>query len=210
MLINERELVNYIEVNIIPQYHFFDLAHNEEHVKYVINRSVSIADCICANREMSYVIAAYHDLGICASRENHALISADILIKDKNLYKWFEHEQLFIMKEAIEDHSKSLEREPRSIYGKIIYQADVNLDIKVIMSRALKYGITYYPQYTKQQQYERLYEYIKNKYGAQGHYKLWIDIPDERKKLNNLYMQINDKKKLYSLFEEIYKCIMRN
>ncbi len=41
------------------------------------------------------------------------------MYNDINLNKFFSNENLIIMKEAIEDHRASLDREPRSIYGKL-------------------------------------------------------------------------------------------
>ena len=49
--------------------------------------------------------------------KNHEKVSAQIMYNDTNLNNFFNDKNLIIMKEAIEDHRASLNREPRSIYG---------------------------------------------------------------------------------------------
>ena len=44
------------------------------------------------------------------------------------------------MKEAIEDHKASLNREPRSIYGKILSSADRNIDEECYKHTLEKFG----------------------------------------------------------------------
>jgi hypothetical protein len=50
------------------------------------------------------------------------------------------------MKEAVEDHRASASKAPRSIYGKIIAEADRDLDPETIFRRAIQYGIENYPE----------------------------------------------------------------
>lgn len=44
------------------------------------------------------------------------------------------------MKEAVEDHRASSSRQPRSIYGKIVAEADRDIDVHEIFLRAIQYG----------------------------------------------------------------------
>ena len=90
--------------------------------------------------EMAYVIAAYHDTGMVDGRETHHLASGRIVMADKNLRKWFTEEQILTMKEAVEDHRASGKSEPRSIYGKIVADADREIENLQPLRRTIQYG----------------------------------------------------------------------
>ena len=126
------DLKDYIEKNIFPEYSKNEPAHNIDHIKYVINRSLKFASNLeNINYDMVYVIAAYHDIGHYIDAKNHEKVSADMLLEDMNLRKFFTEEEIKIMSEAIYDHRASLEGEPRSIYGKIVSSADRNTLVEV-------------------------------------------------------------------------------
>ena len=114
----------FIETNILPRYTQFDRAHGLPHVTRVINQSVKLAKTIGADINMAYAIAAYHDLGLEGPRAIHHLTSGKIIASDARLKKWFSSEQIKVMKEAVEDHRASASHAPRSIYGKIVAEAD--------------------------------------------------------------------------------------
>ena len=100
---------------------------------------------------MVYVSAAYHDLGMEGPRAIHHITSGKILAADARLKKWFSTEQLRIMKEAVEDHRASSSRVPRSIYGKIVAEADRELDFNIVFSRTVLYGLENYPEKNKEE-----------------------------------------------------------
>ena len=111
-----KELKNYIEEEIFKEYEKNEEGHGINHIKYVINRSLEFSKEIKdINTEMVYVIAAYHDIGHHIDKDNHEKVSAEILIKDNNLKKFFTAEELKIMHDAVEDHRASSKTEPRSI-----------------------------------------------------------------------------------------------
>lgn len=64
-------LRHFIEQHILPQYAAFDKAHREPHVRQVIAQSLQLAAYYPVNVDMVYTIAAYHDLGLSASRATH-------------------------------------------------------------------------------------------------------------------------------------------
>ena len=148
MALIQHELEEYINETILPQYANLDKGHNEKHIQYVINKSLQLAKPYNINMEMVYVTASFHDLGLIKGRDGHAERSADIMTKDAYIAKWFDPSQIKLMKEAIEDHSASLKRSPRNIYGKILYQADRNLEINVIVYRAMAYIKGKFPDIT--------------------------------------------------------------
>ena len=61
-------LITYIETAIIPRYKEFDKAHNLSHVRTVIEESLALARQYPeADERLAYVIAAYHDTGLCSN-----------------------------------------------------------------------------------------------------------------------------------------------
>ena len=109
------DLVRYVEEHILPQYHGFDKAHRLDHAARVIEESLQLAALYKADLSMAYVIAAYHDTGLCKGRELHHLVSGKILAEDACLRQWFTPEQLQVMKEAVEDHRASCDHEPGAV-----------------------------------------------------------------------------------------------
>lgn len=198
------DLQLYISQNILPQYYSFDKAHGMEHIRQVIDKSLSLAEKTGANREMVYVIAAYHDIGMKVSRKNHGYLSARILEADFYLKKWFSDQSCQIMSQAVEDHSTSLEKEPRSLYGKIIYHADKTLDAEDVIKRAFLFGMVYYRTYTLEQQTERVYQYVNEKYGERGQLRLWLNIPEEYTRLQELQKKIKDKNYVCDICRKYY------
>ena len=149
------DLVEFIETKILPQYAQFDSAHNMEHVTRVIRRSLALVKTTGADMNMVYTIAAYHDLGMSGPRAVHHITGGKILAADVRLKKWFSPEQINIMKEAVEDHRASASRAPRSLYGKIIAEADRDIDVEVVIRRTVQYGLSNHPQLDKDGHWKR-------------------------------------------------------
>lgn len=166
--------MNFIEQQILPRYTNFDRAHQLRHANSVINNSLKLAQKVGANEDMAYVIAAYHDLGLEGPRAIHHITSGKILLADRRLKRWFSPEQIKIMKEAVEDHRASASKAPRSIYGKIVAEADRELEPDTIMRRTIEYGIDHYPEKTKDEHFERFNQHLNEKYSAHGYIRLWI------------------------------------
>ena len=143
------DLVEFIETQILPKYAEFDRAHNMEHVTRVIRSSLELVKVTGADINMAYTIAAYHDLGMAGHRADHHLRGGRILERDARLKKWFSPEQIKIMKEAVEDHRASASRAPRSIYGKIVAEADRDIDAQVVIRRTIQFGMANYPELDK-------------------------------------------------------------
>ena len=201
-------LKNYIEDNILPQYINYDKAHQRDHIETVIEESLNLADHFGVDMDMAYAIAAYHDLGISEGRETHHITSAKRLLADKELTKWFSDEQLKIMAEAIEDHRASSKHEPRSIYGKIVAEADRNIDTEIVLRRIIQYGISHFPDLNKEEQYARMLGHLYEKYAEGGYIKLWIPESRNAKKLAELRLIIKDDSKLRSFYNKIYDSII--
>ncbi|MBR5748594.1 MAG: HD domain-containing protein [Prevotella sp.] len=197
------DLVEFIETQILPQYAAFDRAHNMEHVTRVIRRSLDLVKTTGADINMAYAIAAYHDLGMCGHRADHHIRGGKILAADARLRKWFSPEQIKIMKEAVEDHRASASRAPRSIYGKIVAEADRDIDTQIVIRRTIQYGLSNYPELDKEGQWRRFKEHLDNKYSKDGYIRLWISNSPNAQKLNELRNLIAQPDKLREAFDRI-------
>ena len=91
------ELINHIEGEILPRYEAFDKAHDRRHAFMVISNSLRLAQHYDVDMQMVYTIAAYHDLGLEAGREQHHTVSARIVREDKRLKKQEEIPAFFIL-----------------------------------------------------------------------------------------------------------------
>lgn len=198
------DLVEFIETKILPKYAEFDRAHNLEHVTRVIRRSIDLVKTTGADINMVYTVAAYHDLGMSGPRAIHHLTGGKILAADNRLKKWFSPEQIKIMKEAIEDHRASASRAPRSLYGKIIAEADRDIDVDVVIRRTIQYGLSNYPELDKEGHWNRFKEHLDSKYSINGYIRLWLPKSPNEKSLNDLRNLIADPPRLRETFERIF------
>lgn len=199
------EIMEFVERQILPRYNAFGKSHGLRHVNRVIKNSLKLADVTGADIDMVYVIAAYHDLGMEGPRAIHHLTSGKILMADARLKKWFNADQLKVMKEAVEDHRASSSRQPRSIYGKIVAEADRDIDVHEIFLRAIQYGKENEPDKTVEEQWERFAQHMDEKYSNNGYIKLWIPNSPNEKALKELRNIIEDKKLLRKAFDDIWK-----
>ncbi len=198
------DLMEFIETQILPKYAEFDKAHNMEHVTRVIRRSLDLAIRTGADIDMVYTIAAYHDVGMSGPRAVHHITGGKILSQDARLKRWFSTEQLKIMKEAIEDHRASASRAPRSLYGKIVAEADRDIVPKQVFRRTVQYGLSNYPELDKEHQWLRFREHMDQKYSAHGYIRLWIPGSPNEQKLNELRNIIANEAELRKQFERFF------
>ena len=198
------DLVEFIETQILPQYQQFDRAHNMEHVTRVIRSSLQLAQQTGADIDMAYAIAAYHDLGLTGPRAVHHITSGKILMADARLKRWFSPEQLRMMKEAVEDHRASASRVPRSIYRKIVAEADRDLEPSTVIRRTIQFGLTNYAQLDREGHWERLLQHLDEKYSTHGYIHLWISGSQNERWLNELRQLIEHPDDLRPIFEKIF------
>ena len=199
------DIASYIESEIIPRYDHFDAAHQRDHVLMVIQQSLDISKNLDVDLNMVYVIAAYHDTGLCGGRERHHEVSAQIIQADENLRKWFTEEQIQTMADAAEDHRASAKHEPRTIYGRIVAEADRFIDPETIVRRTIQYGLDHYPELSKEQQYDRMMQHLHEKYGRNGYLKLWFPESPNAARLEKLRQIIDEKTEINKIFEIFFK-----
>lgn len=198
------DLVEFIETQILPRYAAFDPAHNMEHVTRVIRSSLELVKTTGADVNMAYTIAAYHDLGMIGHRADHHIRGGKILATDARLKKWFSPEQIKIMKEAVEDHRASASRAPRSIYGKIVAEADRDIDTETVVRRTVQFGLSNYPEMDKEGHWKRFKEHMDNKYSKDGYIRLWIPNSPNARKLSELRDLIAQPDRLRETFERVF------
>jgi uncharacterized protein len=198
------DLVEFVETNILPQYSQFDRAHNLEHVTRVIRNALDLVRTTGADINMVYTIAAYHDLGMSGPRAVHHITGGKILASDARLKHWFTDEQIRIMREAVEDHRASASHSPRSLYGKIIAEADRDIVPEVVIRRTIEFGLANYPELDYEQQWQRFQQHMDEKYSAHGYIRLWIPGSPNERRLNELRNIISQPTLLRQEFDRLY------
>ena len=87
----------------------------------------------------------------------------------------------------------------------IVAEADRIIDPEVTLRRTVQYGLSHYPEMDKEQQYERFWKHLADKYAEGGYLKLWIPQSDNAGRLAELRQLIADEKKLFRVFNKIYE-----
>lgn len=200
-----KALHTYLKQHIIPIYHTFDQAHREDHVLSVIKHSLDIAKDYDVNMDMVYTIACYHDIGIQFGRSDHHLTGGLFLYNDESLKAFFNEEERLMMKEAVEDHRASRSEEPRSIYGKIIAEADRDISVDTVLLRTVQYGYKHYPKLTKEEHIKRACDHIKEKYGPHGYLKLWLKTKKNEEGLKSIHTLLEDQQEIVKILETLYE-----
>jgi len=203
MKVNE-ELVRYVEREILPRYDAFDRAHGRDHVRTVIAASLRLAQHYAVNPDLVYAAAAYHDTGLCAGRERHHEVSARIVHADRNLRRWFSAEEVAVIADAAEDHRASSGRAPRTIYGRIVAEADRTIDCLATLRRTVQYGLEHEPTLDREGQYARFSAHLHAKYGEGGYLRLWLPESEQAERLAELRRLIADPERLRERFDALY------
>lgn len=199
-----RALQTYIETEILPRYETFDAAHRIDHARDVIARSLELAAHYEVDIDMVYAIAAYHDIGLADGRERHHIRSGELLAADRTLRRWFSEEQIAVMRDAVEDHRASSDREPRTLYGRIVAEADRCLEVDTVLRRTIQYGLGHCPALDREGQYARCLEHLQRKYADGGYLRLWIPFSDNARRLEELRSLIRMPHRLRQRFDVLY------
>ena len=217
-------ILRYAFDDIVPRYAGFDPAHREDHALTVIEQAMSLMDGRDAwtqmqpeetrvlwsdglDREVLFTAAACHDLGLVNGRDNHHTDSGIIIRNDIRLREWFSEEQIETIAQAAEDHRASGKSAPRSIYGKIVAEADRVIDGETIIRRTVQFGFTHYPDLDREGHIRRAVDHLKEKYGRGGYLKLWIPWSDNAARLNALQDTIADDEAIYRETVRIYETL---
>lgn len=195
-----KNLMLYIEKNIFPKYEKY-YSHGMLHINNVIENMLMLADYYELDKNMAYVIAAFHDIGLNVDRKNHEYESGKILKNDLELKKYFNDEQIKIMKEAVEDHRGSRKERPRNFYGECVSDSDRDFDIKLLAKRQLATNIKNYPELQMFDEYfENCYNYMLKRINDSGKFNIWTNNPimiERRNKFQKDYLNKNHAKSIY-------------
>lgn len=212
------DLIAYVEAEILPRYAAFDAAHRIDHARTVIEQSLRLADVVNASERyveadgtkthvshaMAYAIAAYHDTGLCEGRETHHTVSARIIRDDAELRRWFTAEEVETMADAAEDHRASSKHAPRTIYGRIVAEADRLIDPETVIRRTIQFGLSHYPELPVEGHYARTLEHLQEKYGDGGYLRLWIPESPNGERLEALRQIIRQPERLRPIFDRLW------
>lgn len=215
------DIQKFVFDEIVPKYAGFDPAHKEDHALTVIEQAMLLMDRMSVwraaqneetasnwqevpEREKLFIAAACHDLGLVNGRERHHLDSGIIIRNDPRLRQWFTEEDIETIAQAAEDHRASGKSAPRSIYGKIVAEADRVIDGETIIRRTIQFGFTHYPSLDREAHIKRAVEHLREKYGRGGYLKLWIPWSDNATRLNALQEMIADDSAVYREIVRIY------
>ncbi|MBQ8703634.1 MAG: HD domain-containing protein [Bacteroidales bacterium] len=208
-------LQQWVEESVLPQYSRFDAAHREEHARRVVARAMALyrhlrerlapptAPIATMMPEMVFTAAAMHDLGLAEGREEHHLASGRIIRACRDLRRWFDEQQVETIAQAAEDHRASATTPPRSMLGRIIAEADRDVEPERIVRRTVEYGLSHYPTLDREGHWQRTLEHLREKYAEGGYIKLWLADSPNAAPLAELRALIADQPRLRRLFDSI-------
>jgi len=200
------QLRQFLEHEIVPLYDNFDAGHRRDHVHQVMDRALNLAQYYPeVDPAIVLAAAAYHDLGLAHGREQHHIHSAHIVRQDDRLLQWFTTDEINIIADAAQDHRASSGTEPRTIYGKIVAEADRLIEPTTIIRRTIQFSLDHFPQFTREQHLERVVQHLHEKYGEGGYLRLWIPHSDNAARLQQLHRIIADNKAISDIFNRLYQ-----
>ena len=198
------ELKTYIEEEILPRYDAFDKGHQRDHALTVIRQALDLAAYYEVDPELVYTAAAFHDTGLCEDRKTHHLVSGRIIRSDTRLREWFTPAQIETIAQAAEDHRASSDHAPRTVYGRLIAEADRQIVPETVIRRCIQYGLANYPELNREGHWRRTVEHLEEKYAEGGYLQLWIPESPNATRLAALRAIIRDKKLLREFFERLF------
>lgn len=200
------ELISFMEEKIFPIYDTFDKGHNLDHIFAVIERAINIyktLDDSDIDINLVYASAALHDIGVQKERKNHALHSSEFVMECVELRRFFSEEEITIIANACEDHSTSKGVVPRTIYGKIVCDADKDNDVEISLMRAYEFTKKYFPDYSEEQCLDNVYEQLYLKFGPEGKVKFYVGAPEQTMFLTTMKSLANDKNLFIEKMKEV-------
>lgn len=200
----DKELLDYINEEIIPRYDHFDKGHGRRHVLWVIQESLRLGAKENLDTTMCHVIAAYHDLGLEVDRKTHHTESARILLSDAFLSRFFTPEQMEVMAQAIRDHRASGKQPPKSLYGAVVADSDRQITEDDILRRCIQYGLKEYPTLSQEEHVRRSIDHLLGKYQSGGYMRLYLHDEVTLKRLEDLRDLLGREEELKRKLSRIY------
>ena len=91
------------------------------------------------------------------------------------------------------------------VLGKIVAEADRDIDSETVFRRTIQYGLSNYPQFDKEGHWKRFQEHMHSKYAKDGYLRLWIPNSPNAKRLNELRAIIETPAKLREAFDRLFE-----
>ena len=194
---------SYIKEKIIPLYSSFDSAHQIDHVKAVMNDSIEEAKELGASVTLSFIAAAYHDIGLTVDRKTHHLVSGEMMRKDEFLTSTFPPDIVSLLAKAAEDHRASSSSVPRSIFGAIVADSDRQLETETVVMRTIQYSMSHGAENLAQIKVH-VFSQMAEKYSKNGYLSLFF--PSEKDKCNilQLHSLSENEKMLSEIVEKLW------
>lgn len=179
------ELAAYVRRYVLPKYAGFDEGHDEFHALSAIGAALELARALGEDVNLAYAAAACHDLGLEYGRADHQLRSGELVRADARLHELLGRDALERVARACEDHRAS-GAAPRELLGRIIADADRELEPRRLTYRTLSYGLARYSELDDAGQIARALEHMRQKYGQGGYMRLWLDAEPVQARLSKL------------------------
>ena len=203
-------LKEYVEKNIFPKYSKY-YSHGMIHINNVIDNMMMLANYYDLDKNMAYVIASYHDIGLNVDRENHEYESGKMLFLDSELKKFFDEDKILIMREAVEDHRGSKKQRPRNFYGECVSDSDRDFDIGLLAKRQLATSLKNYPMLkTFDEHFNRCYTYLCTRINNNGVFNLWTNNPVLIQKRDDFQKEYLDKDYAKKIYKEEWDRISKD
>ena len=169
-------LKEYIQKNILPIYDNNYIGDGVERIEYVLRRAEEIIqeNSLDVNDNILYTVICCHDIRFDNCEENHEIRSAKYMLQDAFFNRFFNKDELTIIKEAIEDQRAQFDGRPRNIYGEILSSASRNCSIEQCFERSYAYGKKKNPELSDEQIFENAYEALNKKFGNNGYAKFYF------------------------------------
>lgn len=144
-----------------------------------------------------------HDIGVQVERKNHALHSSEFVMSCQALKEFFTEEEITIIANACEGHSTSKGIVPRSIYGKIICDADKDNNVEISLLRAYEFTKKYFPDFIEEQCLDNVYKQLYLKFGPEEKVKFYVGVPEQAEFLKTMQSLALDKNIFKSKMKEV-------
>lgn len=202
------QIKEYIENNIFPDYAKNDQGHGILHILEVIRRSFALRDTLKLDLkdDYIYVIAACHDWGKYEEAKNgikHSIIAGKRFYSDKKFKEFFTTKERVLIKEGIEDHSSSLESEPRSDYGKLVSSADRNTSIRMVFIRSFFVGKRRNPEQLISDYLDYTYHRLSKRYSEEDSENMFFADETYEIFLNDMRQLLKDEKRFKNHYCEV-------
>ena len=209
------QIKRYIENKIFPEYEKNDQGHGILHIREVIRRSFALKDTLKLNLndDIVYTVAACHDWGKYEEKkdgEKHAVIAARRFYNDEQMPNFFNEQERTTIKEAIEDHSSSLEDMPRSDYGKLVSSADRNTRIEMVFIRSFFVGKSRTPDMTIEEFLDFTFKRLSKRYGEEKPENMFFEDETYKTFLNDMRALLQNEIEFKNRYCEVNHIKSRN